>query len=453
METTKSRRIMGYPDEFWIFYICVIGLFLKIVFDIQHGYEYQSFNLGEWTTLGENEFHTGTLGVIQYFFEYHRLPDFSPIGLPGYECPPLFTLFCSVMLELLHRLMANQIGTSLHIILLFNVIFVTIGTYAGVSILRRFGLRGRPVLTVFLLLTFYPGFYIMGATFNSDAMCFMFCMLSIDRIMSWYLTRKKKNLLLCGLYFGLGLMTSYAAFTILAPIITLMVLALLEKRTENSIILNHVRDASIIAGVLGLWWPVYNRIRFGVPLFYVDFISDDWQKIGEDVSFWTRIRPPFHTDFVSLHVTEGARNLYNIWAQLFKTALFSENVIDMSLRGTVTCCSFITFISIVICILLHIMWARTVKSRHTDEAFMIFSVVGYVSLLIEYIIFCFRTPALGAMNFRFVPMCMFYPIIGMALGDDRSGRQHSTDRLCMKAVTYLIIVFSGISAILLWFYA
>lgn len=84
---------------------------------------------------------------------------------------------------------------------------------------------------------------------------------------------------------------------------------------------------------------------------------------------------------------------------------------------------------------------------------MIFSVVGYVSLLIEYIIFCFRTPALGAMNFRFVPMCMFYPIIGMALGDDRSGQQHSTDRLCMKAVTYLIIVFSGISAILLWFYA
>ena len=136
-----------------------------------------------------------------------------------------------------------------------------------------------------------------------------------------------------------------------------------------------------------------------------------------------------------------------------QSALFSENVIDMSLRGTVTCCSFITFISIVICILLHIMWARTVKSRHTDEAFMIFSVVGYVSLLIEYIIFCFRTPALGAMNFRFVPMCMFYPIIGMALGDDRSGRQHSTDRLCMKAVTYLIIVFSGISAILLWFYA
>ena len=84
---------------------------------------------------------------------------------------------------------------------------------------------------------------------------------------------------------------------------------------------------------------------------------------------------------------------------------------------------------------------------------MIFSVVGYVSLLIEYTVFCLVTPVLGAMNFRFVPMCMFYPIIGMTLGDDRSGQKHSPDRILMKAVTYLIIVFSGISAVLLWFYA
>ena len=78
MDDNTTKRILGFPDEFWIAFVIMIGFFLKIIFDISTGYTFQARNLGMWTYLEPGQAHEGTLGVIQYLFENHRLPDFDP---------------------------------------------------------------------------------------------------------------------------------------------------------------------------------------------------------------------------------------------------------------------------------------------------------------------------------------------------------------------------------------
>ena len=143
MDDNTTKRILGFPDEFWIAFVIMVGFFLKIIFDISTGYTFQARNLGMWTYLEPGQAHEGTLGVIQYLFENHRLPDFDPRTVSGFESPPLFHILCAFFLDLFHRAAGWKIGTCLHTLQCFNAIFVTAGSLSEIGILRKCGLVGR----------------------------------------------------------------------------------------------------------------------------------------------------------------------------------------------------------------------------------------------------------------------------------------------------------------------
>ena len=51
MNEGKSRRILGFPDEFWIGFVIMIGIFLKLVYDVAAGYAISTHNLGDWVEI------------------------------------------------------------------------------------------------------------------------------------------------------------------------------------------------------------------------------------------------------------------------------------------------------------------------------------------------------------------------------------------------------------------
>ena len=57
MDDNTTKRILGFPDEFWIAFVIMVGFFLKIIFDVSSGYNFQARNLGAWTYLEPGQAH------------------------------------------------------------------------------------------------------------------------------------------------------------------------------------------------------------------------------------------------------------------------------------------------------------------------------------------------------------------------------------------------------------
>ena len=200
MSGTARKRFMGIPDEFWVGFIIMVAFFLKLVYTIKIGYQSGTIYAGSWLDLTEGSIHGGHVEVIHYYFTFHKLPDFSPVGYPGYALPPLYYIISSLFMELLHRLMHWSAPVSLHVLLSLNVIYVSIGESCGLAILRRFGVRGRNLVTAVFFLFYFPGFYLLSGAMDGSALAFMFSMLALSGVLSWYDSRRQKVLLLSALY-------------------------------------------------------------------------------------------------------------------------------------------------------------------------------------------------------------------------------------------------------------
>ncbi len=461
MDDNTTKRILGFPDEFWIAFVIMVGFFLKIIFDISTGYTFQARNLGMWTYLEPGQAHEGTLGVIQYLFENHRFPDFDPRTVSGFESPPLFHILCALFLDLFHRAAGWKIGTCLHTLQCFNAIFVTAGSLSEIGILRKCGLVGRELVASILFMTFFPAFYIMGASFSAEAMCFMFCTFALNNAITWYRTKEMKHITRTAVFFGLGMSTSYAASAILPAILSFMILAVRDKRfgrKNNKAPYKKFFKAPfkrffIIAGIGALWWPVYNLIRFGVPLFYRKFSYESWEMLKGRYSVWMRIKLPSINEFSDMQIDSGGKYLYNIWAQTLKTAIFDYNAINMELRVTYIMAGLLLFMNILLCVLFHVMWIRSLMGHRMKREVKVFTGVGYLGALIGYAVFCLRNPIVSAMNFCFIPTIILYPITGMAICGAAGRNATGLDRILTRVCNWVIVIFAVVAAFLFGYYA
>lgn len=453
MENAQTKRILGIPDEFWIAFVIMIGIFLKLIYDITTGYQVSTHDMGTWKNITAGTVNSGHLGVIQYYFTYHHLPDFNPALYSCYSNPPLFYVVCALILEIIYRINGWDIRFCLNFLQCMNVVYVTVASFCGIGILRKFGVQGRKLVACILFLTFFPAFYNIGATLNNDAMCFMFMMLALNAAVGWYQTRRLKTIVFTAVWLGLGMMSKLNAVIIAPAIGMLFIFALRDKRTENKALWKQYGIFAAISIPLGMWWPIYNFIRFRMPIFYVQSISDEWQQLAEYYTIPQRLMIPGIGLFLQPHLIADRTVEYNIWAQTFKTAVFDEQAINMSMQGTYIMSLTVLFLSIFICILLHVMWIHTLLRNRLQLPFKVFTVVGYLSILISYLKFCFSYPVVCTMNFRYIPVILIFPLAGMALCGTGSEDDSTFEKITSKTVSWAILVFSVMTAFLFGFFA
>ena len=453
MDDNTTKRILGFPDEFWIAFVIMVGFFLKIIFDVSSGYNFQARNLGAWTYLEPGQAHEGTLGVIQYLFENHRFPDFDPRTVSGFENPPLYYIFCALFLHAFHRGAGWKVGTCLHTLQCINTIFVTAGSLCEIGILRKCGLVGRELVASILFMTFFPAYYIIGASFSVEAMCFMFCTFALYNSITWYRTKEMKHIIRTAVFFCFLMSTSYAASAILPAVLSVMILAARDKRFGRKSLYAPFGRFFIIAGIGSLWWPVYNFIRFGVPLFYRKFSYESWEMLKGRYSVWMRIKIPSINEFSDMQIDSGGKYLYNIWAQTLKTSIFDYNAINMELRPTYIMAGILLFMNILLCVLFHVMWIRSLMGHRMRREIRVFTGVGYLGALIGYAVFCLRNPIVSAMNFCYIPTIILYPITGMAICGAAGRNATGLDRILTRVCNWVIVFFAVVAAFLFGYYA
>ena len=447
-KTSTSKRILGFPDAFWIGYAIMVAIFLKLVFDIQHDYAAFTPHVGKWTELAHGTAHSGNLGVIQYYFTYHHLPDFSPMGTTGYADPPLFYIFCAGILELIHRMGGWAIGTCLHCISCLNAIFTMIGTFCGIGLLRKAGIRGRELVAAILFLLFFPAYYFLGQRLNGDAMAFMFCSLALNAAAGWFQTRRKRTLIFASVFYGLGTLTSYAAFAALPAIIALVVLAVRDGRTEGRVFRSQVIPSGIVAGVMSLVWPVYNLIRFGVPLFYSG-APEGFREVGSGISFFERVNPLRILLLFDPEAVNAVDSGVNIPLQTARSAFFSDYLVTFN-EFTRALSKVYLFLGIFVILLMHILWIWALFTDSMSKPLKIFTVVGYVSMLIGFVCVCLGIPYAEMADIRFLPAIIFFPLLGMA---SMRRRQERLARAFVVTENWAIFAFALVTAFLLGFYA
>jgi hypothetical protein len=335
MSDNSTRRFLGVPDEFWIGFVIMVGFFLKLVYDIQVGYTSGTSDAGVWKAITGSVPNSGHIGVIQYYFTYHTLPDFDMRTISEYANPPFFYIVCALFLEVTHRLLGWAAGTSLHLAQCLNVIYVFTGSMCGVSMVHRFGVKRRKMVIAILLLTFFPFLYNLSASLDPSAMAFMFSMLVLNGSLIWYRSRKHSDFLKIGLFLGLGLMTSFMVILTVPSGAVLYYYAGRDGRRTETPLAVQLRHMLVVVLILGGFWPLYRLIRFGILPDYSTTANGSRAFLIENYGALKRLALPSPRLLRILHMTGVDQYEYNIWAQIFKTALFDFHAMILSFRYAV----------------------------------------------------------------------------------------------------------------------
>ena len=453
MNEGKSRRILGFPDEFWIGFVIMIGIFLKLVYDVAAGYAISTHNLGDWVEIINDIPNPGHLGVIQYYFTYHRLPNFDPSLISGYSNPPLYYILSALVLEIFHKNLGWSLGTVLHCIQCLNAVFVMTGSFAGIGILSKFGVRGRKLVIVLLFMMFFPGFYNLGAAMDNTPLAFMFMMLALNKGLNWYRIRARRTLVMSALYLALGMMTRLTAVIVILPMAVLFLAAhFYDRRTTYEEFYKELGLYAAIALIPGFFYPIRNLIRFGTPLFYMDRDTEVWQQVNMYTA-GQRLGFPSFASLKHLHLSQQTYYEYNIWAQTFKTAVVDESALNLTLKVTYSLAVILLIAVILFTLLSTVMLVYAMTGSRLAIEHKGFVAAGFTGILISYIIRCFVNATVSAMNFRHVAVIMVFILTGYGICGSESEGVNAFERITSQAADVLIMIISLLSAFLFGFYA
>ena len=438
---------MGVPDEFWILFLIMVGFFLKLVYDIKVGYMAPTPDAGVWEFLPEGAAHEGHIGYIQYLFTYHRLPGQDLRTLTAYSNPPLFYIAGALFLEVFHRMMHWAIGTCLHSLQCINVIYVMVGECSCLGILKKLGVKGRKIVIMIVFLFFYPPFYHLGAALHGGAMAFMFSMLALNSAMSWYNSRRYKTLVTAGVELGLGLMTSFTAIIVLPVIILLIRNGVIDGRRNEVPYRKQVRTFSLTAGIMGLLWPIYRLIRFGIPFTYVEPTG-----VRTTGSFLFRLNLPTKAMLKHFHLVGNAALESNIWAQTFKTAIFDYNGLYLEAGTARTIALAMLYISIAICVLAHIMLIYSLLAGKTDSVYRHIMEAGYLIILGGYLLLCYLVPMTGIMDAKYLILLLLIPVAGAGLCGTGDEEDNLFEKILSGLFSVMMLIMAVLSAFMFGFY-
>jgi hypothetical protein len=251
-------------------------------------------------------------------------------------------------------------------------------------------------------------------------------------------------------------MTSYATIVVVPAILIILYSAAKDRRRNRVPFLKQLTRFIVIVCIMSLIWPIYLSVRFHLPLFYVE-------KTGATVpaayaSVFSRLGIPSLEQLLHLH-THGhliPKNLpyeCNIWAQTFKTAVVDFHAIDTSAKGTFLVTSFLLFLTITICLLMHVMmfysifYAGRIHRVHKKVL-----LVGYFSVLIGYIASCFILPWTGTMHFRWIAAIQIFPLVGMCICGSRDSSDNLFEKVTTRIMDFLIIIMTVLTAFLFNYY-
>ena len=405
--------------------------------------------------LGQTEGHAA---YIEFFVKGNfAIPDFDPRTRWQFYHPPLHHMLAAlwVKINLAFGVAYEQAFENIQVLTLFYAGCTTILSY---KIFKEFSLKRWGLLIPFAIVCFHPSLILLSGSINNDMLCLTFMMASILMAIRWYKNPRIRTILPVALCIGLAMMSKFSG-ALVAPAVAFLFLAkLIQERQDFWRYFRQFALFTLVCFPLGLWWEVYNSIRFGMPLSYVPMLSEDnWQYIGNYSrgQFFFDVNPE---QFKSVFTAWGEYNNstyfeHNVFISALKTSMFGEFTLtdinpDVALPAALL---FYTNFALALSSVVALITMGFRKMKKVAVHLKIFVLVLYLSFLGSYLVFCVTYPHTCTQNFRY--MVPAFVLGALAVGLLVNQVQNSKSRLArasvgiMAGLTGLFCIFS------VWVYA
>lgn len=347
---------------------------------------------------------TNHAGYINYLYDsWLMMPDFDPRERWMFFHAPLWHMVSALWLHFFTAfgIPYVQAFESIQILSLFCSFCIVITSY---KIFRHFNLNGYALVIATAIIALCNTSVMLSGSINNDTMMAAFEIGAIYCALKWYRDRNFKNILMTALCVGLGMMTKLSAWVVAPPIAFLFIYAFFKDiRSFKKYICQFLAFLAVCAP-LGLWFPIYNYIRFGVPIGYVpppsnsDIISESVIQRLFDFSLYQFETPILYT---SNYVE------FNPLVSLFKSSVDLQRM-EFHLDDYYFSFSLVLYSSIVIGVMSFIFMIFSLFSKKVSIAreYRIYMAIFYATLMTSYYSFCIKFPYFCTENVRYI-----YPVI------------------------------------------
>lgn len=372
------------------------------------------------------DYPMGHLGYIGYLFYNHHLPDFDPRTAWSFSHPPLHHIISAVWVKL-NTLLGVDIDMSIENIQVLTMFYSMGILFFTLLLLRELGIKGWVKYAVLLFVAFHPSFVLMAGSVNNDVLSAMFLAGTMLYTVRWYRDSSLKNILLLAGMLGLAMMAKLSA-GLIAPAVALVFLVRLVQvfregmRQGGTGFAGGLRFAGLrrligrfaafaaVVFPLGLWYPVRNLIRFGVPLTYAEKLElTDPQYIG-DIPLVQRFTDfsLYQLEHLNIQFLEGGNyREFNVFYGLLKTTIFGNfdfNTLNPFLEGTGAALFWIN-VAVAAAAVAAAVYCLTRGRRHYPVEKGFFTAI-FVVYMAGYFKFCVEYPHICTMNVRYI-----YPVL------------------------------------------
>ena len=263
------------------------------------------------------------IGYVQWFIEKGSLPLVNPLedDLSIFAHPPLFYAVMAVFLKV-NLLLGIPLEAALENLQVLNMAFSLGCWYTMVQIVREW--KTRCSYAGALLAAAQPILFMLGCALNNDifsVLCILRCLMWALR---WLRTKQIKPLALTGCWLGLGMATKFTAALLIPALGVVMAIVFLrDLRSWRKYTLQY-GVFLLISVPLGIAWPLYQLLKWGVPLGFVRAVD---APMLDQLTLWQRYGFPGSEALKQLFFRNSAITDHNFWFQLLKTAMFDEKVL------------------------------------------------------------------------------------------------------------------------------
>lgn len=438
-----------------IFLISGLGFVLKIhyvlitsILDRQHDVLFFGGNAGH-------------AAYIEYILNYHSLPNVNPQELWQSYHPPLHHIASAIWIGFNEKLLMVDHNASRESLQIPALIYSMLIIIISIRIMKYFKLKAHALYLPLIILNFHPSIIHFAGSINNDPLATVFVMGAILTTLQWYEKQTTRNIIKIALMIGLGMMTKISA-GIVAPSVAFMFLIVLINRVKNKDNIRKLLTQYFIFGIicipLGLWYPIRNTIRWGLPLLYVSKIPENTiQKI--DIPFWNRITDFSSYQFKNVYeqwkfIEDGSIKGYNEFNPIIaaiKTSVFGEYLNDSVFKysngiNPSFFAYFMFWIAVIIAIIatfafVHLITSKRLRSslNTTCRIGIFFLTVFIFSSMISYYKLANDYPFVCTMDFRYIVPLV--PISLTLIGNWTDKYLFSNNRLRLVSTVTLYICF------------
>lgn len=396
----NNKRKQQSKEELVVMAFMLISFGIRFLYCIQKEFACSMHDLGTSIANGSAWYQDGHIGYLQYIYQYGRLPEGDPRELWSYYNPPFYYVVAALFLKI-NSLFGLDMKHMLENLQLLTMLFATLAIQTGDRIIRACNIKGRARVAAVAVLAFHPYFIIGGAALNNDILSILFIFLTILYTIQWYQNSSIKGILKIALTIGLGMMTKLSVGLIAIPVAMLFLVKFI-KAGEYKKYIGQFALFGLVCIPLGMYWSVRNAILYGMPLVYVQALGENSpQFVGTDLLRRLNLWDIKH--LLDPYIRMNPKIDYNVWTNLFKTAVFDEQAVPLTDALPVFVSRVLLYSSMAVGILaLYMGIAAERNEKSKDPWIKVFCWAIYLLFMGSYLKFCFQFPMICSMNFRYV---------------------------------------------------